>query len=116
MPSRGRRDPDRQCYGNQVDGRLEDLLPEGTTVYLMKDEQVKDPAGERDPFRDEDLYYVWFKGEDDGKYYLLNELLVREGSAVASPKLPNLRYAGALRRAQQLAMAEGKGLWSACQS
>jgi len=106
MPDQPRRG---ECYAAEALQRLEELLPEGRTIYLEEDEldHSEDDTLERR------LRYVWIE-QPDGGYDLLNLMLVREGAAVVAITPPNERCAGDLRAAQQEAIAAGAGLWGAC--
>jgi hypothetical protein len=108
-----RRAPDRDCFGEEVEAHFAELFPTGTTLYLEKDaaEHHDDESVSND---DIPLRYVWVQDDTDGRYYLLNGLMVREGLAVVAITPPNVKYASDLRAAQQEAIAEGAGLWGAC--
>ncbi len=103
------RDPNDpvECYGAEATKRTKVMLPKGRTVYLEKD------ITDRDRY-DRLLRYVWFKGKDDGKPRLANEILVREGFAVVSTYQPDSRYADWFTTAQKAARDEGRGLWPTC--
>jgi micrococcal nuclease len=105
-----RRAPDRDCFGEEAAAHLAALLPAGRTVYLERD--VADQTDDDDSISV--LRYIWIQDPADGRYYLLNGLLAREGNAVVATVPPNVKYAGDLRAAQDQAIAEGIGLWSAC--
>jgi len=108
-----RRLPDQDCFGQEAEARLEELLTEDRTVHLETDREERHPEDDK-PWNDDlILGYLWI--EDDGKYQMVNELLVREGYAVVAIVPPNMKYAGDLRRAQEEAIAAGAGLWAACQ-
>lgn len=61
------------------------------------------------------LRYVWVPtGGGDGKGFLLNERLVREGYAVLYTYPPDVGYVERIRAAQQAAQGEQAGLWRGC--
>jgi micrococcal nuclease len=91
------------CFVEESAHRFAVMLPPGRTVYL---EAAVDPGaagGET---------YVWFRGKDDGKPYLANEILVREGFAVVAT--PDSQHMPRLAAAQADAAAAGSGLWASC--
>ena len=90
------------CVATRAARRTEVMLPAGRTVYLEADAASADPA-------DRWLRYVWFKGKDDGKPYLANEILIREGFGVVSTA-PGLKHATRLTAAQREASADRIGL------
>ncbi len=106
MPDQPRRG---ECHAKEALGRLNELLPDGTTIHLEKDEL---DYREDDTF-ERRLRYVWIE-QSGGGYDLLNLILVREGFAIVAIAPPNERYAGDLRDAQQQAIEAGAGLWGAC--
>ena len=91
------------CFEPEASAKTAELLPIGSTVGLERDIQDSDPYG-RIPA------YVW---PDDGAS-MVNEQLIAEGYARARAETMNVRHAGRLMSAQQLAQANGSGLWSAC--
>ena len=103
------RDPNDpvECFGAEATKRLETMLPEGRTVYLERD------ISDTDRY-DRKLRYVWFEGKRDGKAYLANELLVREGFAVVSTFPPDVAHVVAFTHAQNLATFRQAGLWAEC--
>ncbi len=52
------------------------------------------------------LAYVWQDGQ------LINEVLVAQGYALASSRLPNIRYEERLGQAQETARLSGLGIWN----
>lgn len=80
---------------NQVIANV-DALPQ---VLLESDVEERDSADRR-------LAYVWRNGT------LLNEQLVAEGFALASPRSPNNKYKQRLMRAQEKARLMGMGIWN----
>lgn len=78
---------------------LNSRLVEGKTVRLEFDAETKDRYGRT-------LAYVW-TGET-----FVNAELVREGLARAKVYGRNMRYAEEFERLEEIASAEGKGLWA----
>ncbi len=95
-----------ECFGPEATARTKAMLPKGRTVYLEKDVSETDRYGRL-------LRYVWFAGQD-GRAYLANELLVREGYAALYTYPPDVKYAERIRAAQEAAVAEEAGLWEEC--
>ncbi|MEJ2481772.1 MAG: thermonuclease family protein [Gemmatimonadota bacterium] len=73
-------------------------LVQGRVVRLERDVQTRDTYGRL-------LAYVWL-GDT-----LVNELLVREGFAVARSFPPNVRHQDRLRAAQEEARSAARGVW-----
>ncbi|MDP9369973.1 MAG: thermonuclease family protein [Chloroflexota bacterium] len=103
------RDPNDpvECYGAEATKRTKTMLPKGRTVYLERDVTDTDRYQRL-------LRYVWFKGKDDGKAKLANEILVREGFAVLSTYPPDVEYVERIEDAQDEAIEKQAGLWAAC--
>lgn len=103
------RDPNSpvECFGAEATKRLRTMLPKGRTVYLEKDVSDKDRYGRS-------LRYVWFKGKEDGKAYLANEIMAEEGYAALATFPPDLKYVDRIRVAVQEARDANRGLWPAC--
>ncbi len=95
-----------ECFGPEATARTKAMLPKGRTVYLEKDVSETDRYGRL-------LRYVWFEGRD-GRAYLANELLVREGYAALYTYPPDVKYVERIRAAQEAAVAEDSGLWKEC--
>ncbi len=91
-----------ECYGQEATEKNWALVL-NKQVRLEKDVSNTDRYGRL-------LRYVYIDGQ------MVNELLVREGYAVASPYPPDVKYQSRLQGAEQLAREENKGLWgAACQ-
>ncbi len=103
------RDPNDpvECYGAEATKRTKTMLPKGRTVYLEKD------VSDTDRYK-RLLRYVWFKGAKDGKAYLANELLVKEGYAALSTYPPDVTRVEQIRDAEREARSEERGLWETC--
>ena len=89
-----------ECFGPQADAfnRMKVL---GKTVRLEKDTSETDRYGRL-------LRYVYV-GND-----MVNEVLVREGYAIAKAYPPDTRNQIRFEQAETQAKAENKGLWNAC--
>ena len=96
------------CFGPDAAERFRVMLPPGRTVHLERDGENADAAGRL-------LRHVWFQGKDDGKPYLAAEILVREGFALVVPPSPTALHLDRLLAAEEAAVAQRLGLWSACQ-
>ena len=94
-----------ECYGIEASLRLQELLPPGTSVTLVRDVEGRDAY-------DRLLGYV--VRSDDGLF--VNLELVASGHAATLNYPPNEHYADALARAESEAIAARLGLWGACGS
>lgn len=88
----------QQPWGEQAKQKLEQLVS-GKEVLLESDLEPKDKF-------DRKLAYLW---QDN---ILLNELLVKEGYALAAVRSPNTKYQQRLVNAQEWARLMGKGIWN----
>lgn len=88
----------KQCFGLESSLKNSELVL-GKTVSLERDVSKTDRYGRL-------LAYVWV-GES-----MVNELLVRDGYAVAKAYPPDIRYQSDLQNAELFARSEKKGLWS----
>ena len=88
------------CFGPEASAKNKELV-QGKSVELEKDVSETDRFGRL-------LRYVYIDGQ------MVNELLVAEGYAQSSTFPPDVKYQDKFRSAQQKAMSEGKGLWTAC--
>ncbi len=91
-----------ECYGRAASDFTRAALPLGNRVFLEKDVSETDAFGRL-------LRYVWL---EDGT--LFNERLVAEGYATLATYPPDVKYVDRIRLAQQVAYAEGRGLWGDC--
>lgn len=97
-----------ECYGPEATNRLESLLLSADEIWVERDVDPVDP-------NDRLLRYVWYvSGTDDHEVIFLNEQLVEEGYAVARSYPPNLKYQDRLDEAEDRAIREGRGMWTAC--
>lgn len=87
-----------ECVADQATARLDQLL-DGTTVSLVGDQS------DRDQF-DRLLRYLYLDG------VFINELLVREGLALAVRYQPDTAQAATLEAAQTEAEADQVGMWA----
>jgi micrococcal nuclease len=91
------------CFEPEASAKTAELLPIGSTVGLERDIQDSDQYG-RIPA------YVW-PGDDKP---MVNEQLIAEGYSRVRAESMNVRYAVNFVHAEQLAQANGFGLWSKC--
>ncbi len=96
-----------ECHGAEAKQRLETMLPKRRTVYLEGDASKWDR-------RAQSVSYVWFKGKEDGKAHLANEILVQEGFAVLATTVRDTKRVDRIRGAQEKAEAAQAGLWATC--
>jgi len=92
-----------QCYGAEAGAYLKSLLPEGTAVTLILDEEPRDQY-------DRLLAYV-IRSHDD---LFINLDLVEQGYAGTLSYPPNTHYEGLLDAAAARAMLADLGLWGVC--
>ena len=95
-----------ECFGPEASERIAKLLPRGREIWLESDQTDRDRY-------DRLLRYIWVI-KNDGGVYLVNEVMVRDGFAVARRYEPDTARAEQLERAQRRAADRGKGLWTAC--
>ncbi|SDP20521.1 micrococcal nuclease [Actinopolyspora xinjiangensis] len=95
--------PREQCYGDEAEARLRELLPVGGTVWVQRDERPRDRY-------DRHLLYLW---NADGIF--VNLELVRGGFAKAVLHQPNDEHWNTISGAQPGAREAGTGLWGACE-
>jgi len=91
---------DGECYGAEAAARNSELVL-GKTVDLVPDVRLSDWYGTLH-------MYVYV---DDA---FINDMLVREGYALAESTPPDIRYDAQLTAAQAEAQAANRGLWAAC--
>ncbi len=92
-----------QCYGAESAAYLTTLLPEGTAVTLVLDEEPRDRY-------DRLLAYV-IRSHDQ---LFVNLDLIEAGYAGTLFYAPNTHYAERFEEAVDIAAAAGVGLWGAC--
>lgn len=91
-----------ECYGREATAFTERLVPEGSSVWVLADEDLRDRFGRV-------LLYLW---TGDGRF--VNREIVRSGHARAVLFEPNDAYIDTMRAAEREAHAARRGLWSAC--
>ncbi|MDP9369018.1 MAG: thermonuclease family protein [Chloroflexota bacterium] len=96
-----------ECHGAEAKQRLETMLPKRRTVYLEGDTSKWDR-------RAQSVSYVWFKGKEDGKAHLANEILVQEGHGVLTTTPRDTKRVDRIQAAQEKAEAAQAGLWATC--
>src|SRR5699024_8977878 len=82
-----------QCYGKQATTRLSELAPPGETVWIQRDEELRDQYGRY-------LLYLW---NSEGTF--VNLALVRDGYARALLYEPNDRHWSEISTAENTARA-----------
>lgn len=92
-----------QCYGAESSAYLEQLLPEGTAITLILDEEARDQF-------DRLLAYV-VRSSDD---LFVNLDLLDQGYAGVLIYSPNDHYESLFRDAERAASDAGLGLWGVC--
>ena len=101
-----------ECFGKEA-SEFNRSLVEGKMVRLEKDVNETDRNGRL-------LRYVWVEQEvyPQGvpvlEWIMVNEVLVREGYAVASAYPPDVKYQDRLDALEAQARDNGRGLWSTC--
>lgn len=97
-----------ECYGDKATNRLESILLSADEIWVERDVDPVDP-------NDRLLRYVWYvTGTDDHSVVFLNEQMVEEGFAVARDYPPNVKHQERLDEAEERAIEEGRGMWTAC--
>jgi micrococcal nuclease len=96
-----------ECFAEQATRKNEELVL-NKEVIVEKDISETDRYGRR-------LFYVW-QDEDGRKGLFVNEVLVREGYALASTYPPDVKYSQVFAEAQNEARDENLGLWGSCKS
>ena len=96
-----------ECYGQEAKSRTEGLLLYAEEIWLAADVEDTDDFGRL-------LRYVYFRSDIDGNIYLLNEVLVREGYALAKTYRPNTALQDDLDQAERRAIENANGMWLTC--
>ncbi|WP_310270321.1 thermonuclease family protein [Haloactinomyces albus] len=98
------RDPSEpvQCYGREAAAHLTELIPVGSTVWVQRDEELKDQY-------DRYLLYLW---NAEGTF--VNLEMVRGGFAEAELYQPNDKYWDRISAAEVDARSAGENLWGVC--
>lgn len=92
-----------QCYGAESSAHLTALLPAGTDITLILDEEPRDQY-------DRLLAYV-VRSSDD---LFVNLDLLEQGFAAVLIYEPNDHYEALFREAEREAIEQGAGLWGVC--
>ena len=92
-----------QCYGEESSEYLKSLLPEGSDITLILDEEARDQY---------DRLLAYVVRSSDALFINLD--LIEQGYAGVLIYDPNDHYESLFRSAEQDAIAAGAGLWSVC--
>ena len=92
-----------QCFGPEATAHTESLLPEGTPVVVLRDDEA------RDPYNRLLGYIVRF---DDGLF--VNREIVANGFARPLSIEPNITFTDEFARLAAAARRQRIGLWGAC--
>ena len=95
----------RECFGAEATDRLEALLPQGTSVRLVRDVEARDRY-------DRLLAYVY--RASDGLF--VNLAMAKEGYATTLTYPPNVAHADEFVAAVRTARQGQRGLWRRCGS
>lgn len=98
-----------ECYVEESNAAVEKFLPEGTPLWLETDAKSTDN-------KDRLLRHVW-ASDKNGKAYLVNAKLIRDGIAAWKTKdaeSGNAGYADRYEKAQADAKKRKNGLWGEC--
>jgi micrococcal nuclease len=93
----------RECFGEEASKRLENLLPEGATLTVVRDVEPRDRYGRL-------LAYVY--RASDGQF--VNLAMARDGYAVPLTIPPNVAHTAELVAAAGDARRADRGLWAKC--
>lgn len=92
-----------QCFGPEATAYTESLLPDGTPVVVLRDDEARDPYNRL-------LGYV--TRFDDGLF--VNREIIAKGFARPLSIEPNTTFAAEFARLAAAARGERIGLWGAC--
>jgi micrococcal nuclease len=92
-----------QCFGPEASVHLAQLVPVGTAVTLLRDEDLRDVYGRF-------LAYVFRR--EDGKF--VNLAMAEDGFARVLSIAPNTTFATDFASAVEDAQHAKRGLWAAC--
>jgi endonuclease YncB( thermonuclease family) len=95
------------CYAEQSRTQLQAVLQPGTTLYAG---QAAAEAVGNGPVRG----YIWYADRGRRMAYLINELIVADGYALADLPVTDQEIGARLGIAQNQAESVGAGLWGAC--
>ena len=96
----------KECYGKEASGRVKELLPAGTEVWLVKVSRNADENGRL-------LRHVWFLAPD-GTYRLLEHELTREGFAEPHDYGDGSPFTPYIADGYRVANLYGAGMFGAC--
>jgi len=94
-----------ECYADEAADGLQDLLPEGETVYLESEGDDRDG-------QDRLLRHVWY--DDDGEAFLASAALLDQGFGSFESREGFGRHTSVLLEAESNARDEEAGLWGEC--
>jgi len=97
-------DPD-ECWAHEATAALEQMLPAGTRVHVVRDVVARDHY-------DRLLVYLFTTTDN----LFVNEELVTRGHARVLEIKPNTAYLSELRDAAAFARRSNLGLWRACET
>ena len=92
-----------QKYGKEASEFTSSHLKKGQVIYLEQDVEKKDKYNR-------DLAYIWFK--DNGKWIMINEVLVANGLARVAYVYESKKYLSKLEELQNKAKEEKLNIWS----
>jgi len=95
------------CYGPEATEFLSELLPVRSRVLAQQDISDEDRNGRL-------LRHIFLIDEESGDAYLVSEILVLGGYAVARSYPPDDLYNDILEEAQEISRNDDGGLWDAC--
>ncbi len=93
----------RECFGEEATRRLEELLPEGSGVRVVRDAEPRDRFGRL-------LAYVYRRKDD----LFVNLTMAEEGFAAPLTIPPNVAHRDAFVAAAADARRRSVGLWARC--
>lgn len=94
------------CFADKAT-ELNKELVEGKTVRLIRDTNERDPLNRL-------LRYVYVEDEN-GKGIMVNEKLVLDGAALATPYPPDTKFEERFKKAEERAETTKQGLWATCE-
>ena len=97
---------EKVCFADKAT-ELNNELIEGKTVRLIRDTNDRDPLNRL-------LRYVYVE-DKSGKGIMVNEKLVLEGAAKATPYPPDTKFEEKFKKAETEAKTARRGLWSLCE-
>lgn len=98
--------PQGECYAADASEGLEELAPEGETVYLLAG------GGDNEDGKNRLLRFAWV--DDDGAALFVNEAILQEGFASFQAREGSDRFDADLQAADRAAREDDAGLWGEC--